>query len=126
MVYIIEDNDIDGELYYRLGKTDNMNKRISIHNTHSIHNKKVVHYVELLCPLQLETCIRAMLYKYRYKNKKDYFKCGLNKIIKAFDKCLESIKCVENQTGGDINYKITYYENKLKKIYDIINLSSII
>ena len=63
MVYVIEDIDFNGEIYYRIGKTDNMNKRINIHNTHSIHNKKVVHYVELLCPLQLETCIRSMLYK---------------------------------------------------------------
>jgi predicted GIY-YIG superfamily endonuclease len=45
MVYVIKDTDFDGELYYRIGKTDNMNKRISIHNTHSIHNKKVVYYV---------------------------------------------------------------------------------
>ena len=134
MVYVIEDIDIDNEKYYKIGKTDDMNKRIGIYNTHSIHNKKVVHYVELLCPLQLETCIRSMLYKYRYKNKKDYFKCDLKKIIKAFDKCMESIKCVENHIGGgsDNNnenvtkiYKITYYENKLKEINTIINLSTI-
>lgn len=124
LVYVIEDMDIDGEIYYRIGKTDNMNKRIQIHNTHSIHKKKVVHYVELLCPLQLETCIRSLLYKYRYKNKKDYFKCKLKKIIKAFDKCIESIKCVEGQTGG--TYKITYYENKLKDIYNNINITSIL
>ena len=51
---------------------------------------------------------------------------------KTFDACLDSIKCVENQLGGDNNtlqdnlkiYKITYYENKLNKIY--INLSSIL
>ena len=115
---------VDGEIYYKLGKTDNMNKRIQIYNTHSIHKKKVVHYVELLCPLQLETCIRSLLYKYRYKNKKDYFKCTLNKIIKAFDKCVESIKCIEEQTGG--TYKITYYEEKLKDIYNNINISSIL
>ena len=140
MVYVIEEMDTDGEIYYRIGKTDDMNKRIGIHNTHSIHNKIVVHYVELLCPLQLETCIRSMLYKYRYKNKKDYFKCSLTKIKKGFDKCLESIKCVEEQTGGnnidnniDNNkignnniYKITYYENKLTEIYNNINLSTIL
>jgi len=127
IVYVIEDIDTLGEIYYRIGKTDNMNKRITIHNTHSIHNKKVVYYVEILCPLQLETCIRSMLYKYRYKNKKDYFKCNLKKIIKGFDKCIESIKCVENQIGGDNKiYTITYYKNKLKKIYNIINLSSIL
>lgn len=126
IVYVIEDTDFNGEIYYRIGKTDNMNKRISIHNTHSIHNKKVVHYVELLCPLQLETCIRSMLYKYRYKNKKDYFKCELKKIIKAFDKCIESIKCVENQTGGNNKiYTITYYKDKLEKIYEHITISSI-
>jgi predicted GIY-YIG superfamily endonuclease len=127
IVYVIEETDIDGEIYYKIGKTDNMNKRIKIHNTHSIHNKKVVHYVELLCPLQLETCIRSMLYKYRYKNKKDYFKCKLTKIMKAFDKCIESIKCVENQIGGNNKiYTITYYNNKLEKIYNTINLSSIL
>ncbi len=112
-----------------------MNKRIGIYNTHSIHNKKVIHYVEILCPLQLESCIRSMLYNYRYKNKKDYFKCSLNKIMKAFDKCLESIKCVENQSGGynsnvlqenTKTYKITYYENKLNNIYNYINLSNIL
>jgi prophage antirepressor-like protein/predicted GIY-YIG superfamily endonuclease len=127
MVYITEEPDIDGDIYYKLGKTDDMNKRIKIHNTHSIHNKKVVHYVELLCPLQLETCIRSMLYKYRYKNKKDYFKCSFTKVIKAFDKCMESIKCVESQEGGgNISYKIMYYANKLKELNDIINLSNII
>ena len=48
MVYVIEDYDTDNnEVYYRIGKTDNMNKRINVHNTHSIHNKKVIHYVEL-------------------------------------------------------------------------------
>jgi len=124
MVYVIEDIDIDKQIFYRIGKTDNMNKRIQIYNTHSIHNKKVVHYVELLCPTQLETCIRSMLYKYRYKNKKDYFICSLTKIKNSFTKCLESIKCIEEQTGG--TYKITYFKDKLKKIYDSINISSIL
>jgi prophage antirepressor-like protein len=126
MVYMTEEI-YENKLYYKLGKTDDMNKRIKIHNTHSLHNKKVVHYVEILCPLQLEGCVRSMLYKYRYKNKKDYFECSLNKVIKAFDKCIDSIKCIETQSGGcsSKTYKITYFENKLKKIYDIINISSI-
>jgi len=125
MVYITEDIDIDNEIYYKLGKTDDMNKRIKIYNTHSIHNKKVVHYVELDCPLQLETCIRSMLYKFRFKNRKDYFKCSLARIKKAFSECKNSIKCVENQTGGNKIYKITYYENKLNDVYNKINIASI-
>ncbi len=129
MVYVIEDYDFNKEIYYRIGKTDNMNKRINVHNTHSIHNKKVVHFVELQCPLQLETCLRSMLYNFRYKNKKDYYKCSFDKIKKAFDKCLESIKCVESQNGSGENnekiYVISYFENKLNHIYNTINISYI-
>jgi prophage antirepressor-like protein len=125
MVYIVEEYDIDNELYYRLGKTDDMNKRIKIYNTHSIHNKNVPHYVEVLCPIQLETCIRSMLYKYRYKNRKDLFRCSLAKAKKAFTECVNSIKCVEKQDGGGKKYSITYYEDILKKLYDSINIKSI-
>ena len=125
MVYVIEDIDIDGETYYRIGKTDDMNKRIKIYNTHSLHNKNVPHYIEVVCPLPLETCIRSMLYKYRYKNRKDYFKCSLNKVKKAFTKCVNSIKCVEDQEGGDKKYIITYYDDILKKLYDSINIITI-
>ena len=62
-----------------------------------------------------------MLYKYRYKNRKDYYQCNLKKIKTAFKKCIQSIKCVENQIGGNIIntpenkiYKITYYEKKTR------------
>ena len=121
MVYIVEEYDEDNEIYYRLGKTDDMNKRIKIYNTHSIHNKKVAHYVEVPCPLQLESCIKSMLYKYRYKNRKDLFKCSLSRAKKAFTECINSIKCVEEQKGGN-NYKITYYEDKLNELYNNINI----
>jgi len=127
MVYVVEEYDIDNnnELYYKLGKTNDMNKRIKIYNTHSLHNKSVPYYVEAICPLPLETCIRSMLYKYRYKNRKDYFKCSLTKVKKAFTTCVNSIKCVEDQEGGDKKYIITYYDDILKKLYDNINIITI-
>lgn len=75
VVYVVEDIDVDGEIYYKIGKTNDMNKRIKIYNTHSIHNKKIIFYVDAVCPLQLETCVRSMLYNYRFKNNKDYYKC---------------------------------------------------
>jgi hypothetical protein len=67
-----------------------------------------------------------MLYKYRYKNRKDYFKCSLTKVKKAFTECINTIKCVENQEGGENKkYFITYYEDILKKLYDSINIITI-
>ena len=82
-MYVVEDCDTNNELYYRIGKTDDMNKRIKNYNTHTIHNRNIVHYVEALCPLQLETCIRSMLYKYGCKNRKDFYKCSLSKVKKS-------------------------------------------
>ena len=125
MVYVVEEYDENNELYYKLGKTDDMNKRIKIYNTHSLHNKNVPYYVEVECPIQLETCIRSMLYKYRYKNRKDYFKCSLSKVKKAFTECVNSLKCVEDQEGGNKKFRITYYENKLQEIYNSINITSL-
>ncbi len=60
---------------------------------------------EVLCPLQYETCIRSMLYNYRIKNKKDFFECDIQKIKKAFEKCEDSINCM-NQEGGNISNQI--------------------
>ena len=125
IVYVVEDYDVNQEKIYKIGKTDDLNKRIKIYNTHSIHNKKVVHYVEIKCPLQLETCLKSMLYKYRIKNKKEYFDCSLTKIKKAFKICIESIKCVETEQPGGTIKKITYYEDKLNKLYNQINISTI-
>jgi hypothetical protein len=82
VVYVVEDYDINQEIIYKIGKTDDMNKRIKIYNTHSIHNKHVAYYVDIKCPLQLETCLKSMLYKYRIKNRKDFFNCSLIKIKK--------------------------------------------
>ena len=69
-----------------------------------------------------------MLYKYRYKNNKDYYQCSLNRIKIAFNKYIESIKCGENQIGCTIikSHKITYYENKLQILNNIINLANIL
>ena len=53
VVYIIEDYDTDNNVIYKIGKTDDMNKRIKIHNTHSIHNKQVVYYEEIKCQFKI-------------------------------------------------------------------------
>jgi predicted sulfurtransferase len=57
-----------------------------------------------------------------------------DKIIQAFDKCLESIKCIEcenddkcnEQNGGNnIIHKVMYFQEQLNEIYGSINVSSI-
>ena len=116
LVYIVdysdEDNKVDG--IFKLGKTDNMNKRKQIYDTHMLHKRKVIHIEITDKPLQFENCLRSMLYDYRYKNRKDFYICKLSVIQKAFNNCIKSIKNM-NQTGGGIN-EIELLNNNINKL----------
>jgi prophage antirepressor-like protein len=86
---------------YRLGSTDDMNKRKKIYDTHTLHKRPVVEKYFTEKAVQLESCIRSMLYDYRYKNKKDFFLCNRDIIKKAFKNCIKSIKNMKDiQKGG--------------------------
>jgi len=116
LVYIVDYTD-EQENMYRLGSSDDMKKRKKIYDTHTIYKKNVILMKEVLCLLQYETCIRSMLYNYRIKNKKDFYECDIKIIKKAFKKCDESIKCM-NQIGGNniLNYEIEQLTKKKKKL----------
>jgi prophage antirepressor-like protein len=110
MVYVIDYSE-NGTEIYRLGQSDNMNTRKKVHNTHSLHNREVIVYIETDDPIKVETCIRSMLYDYRYKNKKDFFICEKKYIMRAFKICKESIRKMEQHGGSDI---LQFEINKLK------------
>ena len=118
VVYIIdysnEDNTKEG--IFRLGKTDNLRKRKSIYDTHTLHKKNVICKEFTEKPLQFENCIRAMLYEYRYKNRKDFYICKLNIIKSAFKNCIKSIKNMEQTGGGSIYNKLNILKDKIRKI----------
>jgi hypothetical protein len=101
IVYVIDYSDeepnIDG--IFRIGITSSLKKRKQIYDTHLLHNKKVILKEFCQNPIQLEICLKSLLYEYRYKNKKDFYICNLDIIKKAFKKCISSIKKM-NQTGG--------------------------
>ena len=100
LVYIMDYTDEEDDTY-RLGKSDDINNRKKIYDTHTIYKKKVVLMKEVFCPLQFETCLKSLLYNYRIKNRKDFYKCDIRKIEKAFKNCEDSIQCM-NQDGGDL------------------------
>jgi prophage antirepressor-like protein len=118
LVYVIDycDEDKSVEGIYRIGKTNNMTMRKKIYDTHTLHSKKVVYKYFTNNPLQFENCIRSMLYDYRYRNRKDFYICSFNKIIKAFKNCEKSIKSM-NQKGGSYNSSnIDVLKKNLNKI----------
>jgi prophage antirepressor-like protein len=113
MVYVIDFSDEKNNIY-RIGMTDNMDKRKKIYDTHSFHRKQVVYFVETDCPRKLETCIRSMLYDYRYKNNKDFYVCELKTIKKLFTLCQKSLKCMNQKGGNFIEKKVNTLKKKLE------------
>lgn len=100
VVYVIDYSHDDEEIY-RIGMSGNMKTRKRLYNTHTLHNHNIVFIKKTSCPIKLETCLRSLLYDYRYKNKKDFYICSLNKIKNAFKYCENNIrKCSVNQSGG--------------------------
>lgn len=104
VVYVIDFSDENKEVY-RIGMTGNMNARKKLYDTHNLHNHNVVFIKQHSCPVQLESCIKSLLYDFRYKDKKDFFICSLTKIKNAFSKCENSIYCINKkninkQIGG--------------------------
>jgi hypothetical protein len=60
-----------------------------------------------------------MLYKYRYRDNKDFYVCSLAVIKRAFKKCLESLKSMNTQTGGGMIINDTV--DKLQKRLSILD-----
>lgn len=127
IVYVV-DYSTDKKNIYRIGMTNNMNLRKKIYDTHSLHKHNVIYMKKHDCPIKLETCLRAMLYDYRYKNKKDFYLCKIETIKKAFSTCIKSMYCVnKNQKGGSNKLPIKneladskknekFYKKEIKKL----------
>ena len=118
VVYIIDYSDVSSyeKDVYRLGSTDDMNKRKKIYDTHTLHKKSVVDKYFTEKAVQLESCIRSMLYDYRYKNKKDFFLCDRDIIKKAFKNCIKSIKNMKEKQKGGGNNELDTLKLQLEKI----------
>ena len=101
--YVINYTEDFGYPVYRIGKTDNMKTRKAAYTTHSGVKRSMVITIQVENPVQVETCMRSLLYDYRYKNRKDFYECDLQII----EECLETIKRRKNktkqQTGGSNN-----------------------
>jgi prophage antirepressor-like protein len=133
-IYAIDYSTDDSEIY-RIGMTNNMNLRKKLYDTHSLLKRKVILIKETLCPIKLETCLRAMLYDKRFKNKKDFYECELSFIKKALRVCIKSIEKCGVQTGGKevmnklINKKmqrIELLESKIDKLDNKLNRKSVV
>lgn len=96
--YIFEEIDEIGEKYYRLGQSGNIKKRMYNHNSSSAHKKILAFKIEIENILHFEACLRGVMYDYRYKNNKDYYKIPSEDIEKAIKNCKDIVKKFKNKS----------------------------
>lgn len=105
-LFYVLDYSENGIEAYRIGKTVDMKKRKSAHDTHTLYKRRIVFMVDTMCPTRMETCVRSMLFDYRWKDRKDVFICSLEKVNKSIEMCTNNFECLEklNQRGGCEKY----------------------
>lgn len=111
LFYVVDYSEDNNEIY-RIGISDDMKQRKNIYDTHMLHKRNVIITEEILRPVQLEMCVRSMLYEYRYKNKKDFFICSKEIIKKSINECKRSLDFTTQKGGSNI---IKQYDNEIKE-----------
>lgn len=120
--YIFEEIDNIGEKYYRIGQSQDMNKRMANHNSSNIHKKIVIFKIKTSNILHYENCLRGSMYDFRYKNNKDYYKLPFDKLKYAVQNCknitikLKNDQISDDQTGGT-NINIKNSDESITKLF---------
>jgi hypothetical protein len=125
-IYIIEDDN-----KYKIGYTDDLEKRLRTYNTGKANKIEYVYYKKTICGKEIEICLKAMLNKYIYKSNKEFYVCTLDIIIKKILKCIKieknesSCKVMNNNMiGGSssniIDKIISIYKQKYAYYYNIL------
>ena len=67
---------------YKIGYTNNLNKRLEVYNTSKANKIDYAYYKKSKCPYETELCVKALLNKYIYKSNKEFYNCSIKiKII---------------------------------------------
>ena len=108
-VYIVKPNNIDDDLY-KIG--------INTFNTSLPDKINVIGKFRVDSPNAVEHCLKAILYKYRYINKKEYYRMKYDDLVKKIEKCIRFIE------GKKVKSKLSRHTKSIdqskKDIYEII------
>jgi len=127
-IYVIEDDSM-----YKIGYTDDLEKRLRTYNTGKANKTEYVYYKKTMCGKEIETCLKTMLNKYIYKSNKEFYICNLDIIIKKILKCIKvekndsDCKVMNNNMVGGSNNNIVdkiigMYKQKYEYYYNIYKM----
>jgi hypothetical protein len=118
--YIFEINKL-----YKIGATKNLKLRFKNINSGHPYSIKPILTMKTDYPYQIEKCVQSILMKDRIKNKKDFYKTTILKILEGVNDCEKLIekyicfKCDKDIQKDKIIYHTTKYHDNDIKIYKI-------
>jgi hypothetical protein len=93
-IYIIK-NKVNNKIYYKIGYTKNLNKRIKTYNTGNV-NKTYFNYIIKIDDDEIDKCIKKIMKNQEYIKNKEFYKISLNSALKFIKNCssyLNNISC---------------------------------
>lgn len=85
-VYVFEAFNTEDTLY-KLGNTDDLEKRLNTYNTGLANNLKILFELEVNDVEMVENCAKAFLKQYQYRKRKEVYETSLEIISGMLDKC---------------------------------------
>jgi phage anti-repressor protein len=117
VIYVLKMNNTDGEVY-RIGKTNDFNKRMSVYKTANPKQIETVFMYETDMINEIEKCLRLMLEGTNYRKNRDFYEVDLNVIKNLIREC-ECMKINVKHNGKNIKdeecrYFIRIWKSNLK------------
>lgn len=106
IIYIFETPNNPGNSLYKIGRSKNLKKRLSTHQSALSHNIKILYIFESDNIKVIEECIKTFLKQYQYRKYKEVYQCNID-IIKMMIK-----ECDELKTK--VKYKTDIIKSKEK------------
>lgn len=88
-IYIIKQKN-ENRIFYKIGYTKNLNKRIKIYNTGNA-NKIYFNYIIKIDNDEIDKCVKKILKNKEYIKNKEFYKLTLNCALRFIQKCASQI-----------------------------------
>lgn len=84
---------INNKIYYKIGYTSNLNRRIKIYNTGNV-NKIYFNYIIKVANQEIDTCIKKIMKNKEYIKNKEFYKISLKNALYFIKQCSPKLKTI--------------------------------
>ncbi len=108
------------EDFLKIGISDIMNERVGSYGTSFPNKTDILYWFASKSPKQIELCLRAGLYIYRYGPiKKEMFKCKLKKVINTINNCKNILPRINTKMSREEENKFNEYDMNKEYVIEL-------